>query len=1104
VHSLELFLAQHQSDLPGELQRWLNSGRSSVLERSWIVVPSAAMRQRLDWDLAGCGKSEEGIASNLRFLFLDEFVAVVEELVLRAIGNERIDWRVESIAGRLASLAGGGVAWSDVLAEATMLDEVIRWRPETIEVRSFPLLTTRLLATEEWQHHGPLIQRAMVIDGLIRGMGSIPKNIALFGLANAPGANSFVDFVKALSIHSRVAVFMLTGNNTNGSPVSWSRAADQQLTLWAGIPVREIVPMHTTTGDTAALQAALTGGGASEFTNDSSVKLLGAVGLARQVEMARDQVILLLEQGKASPHEILVTAPNIDTVTPHIERLWGFEKFSNDGQRLPRLPFEFVERSSTSFRSRDRLALQLLRLVGGYLSAEEVEETLAYPAMKESLGITEEVRGRLLTLAREGRLVFGASSAQRDDLNIFPAGSESGTWDRILARLSMTAMMPDNAEDPDQLGTGDDVFALARVRLLFDAVEFAQSDLKSVQLKTMGEWRQWLVAIFGQFFERGRSKDSSLERSFERMRADFPSDDAIRVSFEFFRSYWGVLTESGAKAQTFGRYGVHVAPLPALAYGSYRYVIVLGLDEEQLPNAQLRSPTLTPPRIGDPNPRAALVASLYTVLRGARDGVILCFNERNELSGEEVKRSVVLEEIVERIGGDDSPLIVHGARHGFAIPTDREIAGETFDPRYEGLATLIVNASVDIKALSEGAAVQRATLGSLEEVSVKQLHRFVRDSAAHFIERGLHGSAMGQIDASTLQPRVDVDGLINYNLRLEIIENIAQIKKTLKFPNAEKGYLEILSRESVASELPLLLNELRRDPFLGKAATDFRSDLECFESLSSEEAKNFYRPLVGFSGVTLRIRSNSPDESNPWTAYHDFSSRQSDQPGAFCTFRLYPNGLAEKRDWRDTLVMLVDLLILKVLQPPDDSRRPTATEFFAQAGAKSTNAQISYRFRGSVDEARQLLGRLIMLYKRGLEEPVAIGRNTTPMLIEGGPATDGFTADKKEPLFASLFGTSLREFRSHRSFGEATNLFKDIADLVEKCRETGSKREAGTRCSEDAQPTYLPMLNYVENVKDLENAKKVRKADEKAMKGAMQKKASADEANPGIVEGDYE
>jgi hypothetical protein len=521
---------------------------------------------------------------------------------------------------------------------------------------------------------------------------------------------------------------------------------------------------------------------------------------------------------------------------------------------------------------------------------------------------------------------------------------------------------------------------------------------------------------------------------------------------------------------------------------------VLGLDEERLPSAQLQSPTLSPARIGDPNPRAALLGALALVLRGAHDGVVICFNDRNELNGEEAKRSVVLEELLERIGGVKSPLIQRGARHGFAIPKDRSVIGETFDPRYEGLGSAIVNASAvgDVEASQDDASATTRNLPT--EVTIKQLHGFLRNSAEHFVERGLLGSAIPRVELDDHQPRVGFDGLLTFDLRREVIEHFAGTPTTLRASNAEEGYFEILARESVAAEMPLLLKELRKDKYLQKSADEYRKDLACFEGLSPEEEKIYYRPRTLKCGIVVRPRLASPDERNPWTVYLDYSSRQADPPGAPATVRLYPNGMDAPRDWRDTLSMLVDLLVMKVQQPAGDDRFPTATEFFAKAGSKSSNGQITYRFTGSADQAEQLLDRLVALFLKGLDEPIAIGRYTTPMLIEGGKISDGFKKDREEPLFSALFGTSIHEFRANPSAREAHTLFTEIASLVEKSRETGSKRKSGIRFDGGARSIFLPMANFVTHSKVADAAVKLER-DQKSSEAAAAKKRKSDDTS---------
>ena len=63
---IDLFAIERHADLPRELRRWLALSDDDVLSSPWLIVSSAAMRQRLDWDVAECGIGDIRRCATLR------------------------------------------------------------------------------------------------------------------------------------------------------------------------------------------------------------------------------------------------------------------------------------------------------------------------------------------------------------------------------------------------------------------------------------------------------------------------------------------------------------------------------------------------------------------------------------------------------------------------------------------------------------------------------------------------------------------------------------------------------------------------------------------------------------------------------------------------------------------------------------------------------------------------------------------------------------------------------------------------------------------------------------------------------------------------------
>lgn len=1089
---IDLFAIQRQADLPGELRRWLALSGDDVLESPWLIVPSAAMRQRLDWDVADCGSGDSAVSANSRYLFPEEFVSAIERLILEDLGVVRRDWRKESIAARLASLAGGDVSWSGVLGEASLIDEGVRWRGGIFDEHELPHLSKLLLASDEWRLYGPTTQRSIVLNGLALGAGVLPSSIALCGLENAPGGSGFAHLVSAVAQRSRVGIFTVYprvwagAQSSEAKGISWWRSIDEHLMVWGNAGVEAIsVTGHSGDTDLDRLKIRLAGDEVvTDLINDGSVAFIGTVGASRQTEMVRDRILQLLEDGEAQPHQILVTSPSLETFSSHIERHWDYESFDADGERLPRLAFELVERSATGMRNRSRLLAALLDLVNNYVTVDQLQELLQFQSLTEGLGFASDDVDRLRILARQAHVIFGASHEQRAHLETMTSSYDVGTWRRFLDRLALTAMMPDNIDDVDQLGTGDDLSRIGAVRRVLEVIENAQASSAEDLRQTMGEWVDWATSSFGSVVERSGGRDDSLERAYERVREDFASTtSSARVSFPFFRDYWHELVNGGARAQTFGRFGVHVAPISALTAASYRFVFVLGLDEENFPASSLQSSLLTPTLPGDPNPRAAVLGSLLLCVNAASDGVTFSFNSRNELSGELTKRAVVLEELLERVGSNDVNLVLDGARHGFVQPTNLSAASISFDPRYRKAGDLIIDSAnqesllqARLAAMSQAASAIAADTAAPTMVTVKQLQRFLRNTAEHFVQRGLLGEAIERIATDEAIPRVNYDALTNYGIRLEIIERLAGLRVEPEHMVADELFAEIVGRETVARDIHSLFSERRFDSKLAQVAESYRFDRECYEDLSEPEQSMFYAPVVLESGRTFIQRLNTPDERRPWTVLRDYSSRHGGTPGCPVTVRFHPSKMDGSGERRDALPMIVDLLVMKVNQPPSDNSAPVATIFFANTGQKGGNPQVSYSYQGTREQALDALNRLVELYCEGLARPVAIGRHVTMMQIEGDDFRTGYGKDLGEPLFEMIFGDDARDFLQLSQRQGLGDVLDPIIEVLTRSRETATQRNTNRHLDVDPviASKYFPVKDWKTHEKNAKPAKGAR------------------------------
>jgi hypothetical protein len=238
-----------------------------------------------------------------------------------------------------------------------------------------------------------------------------------------------------------------------------------------------------------------------------------------------------------------------------------------------------------------------------------------------------------------------------------------------------------------------------------------------------------------------------------------------------------------------------------------------------------------------------------------------------------------------------------------------------------------------------------------------------------------------------------------------------------------------------------------------------REDYSCFSEIDSDENPSWYRDIHLENGVVINLRSGQPDELNKWTVYRDFSKRQTGDGGGPATRRFHPSKMDKPKQFRATLVMLLDLLIMKINQPESENQMPVATIFFANEGLKNGNPQLSYRYEGTREQAIEDLQGLVNFYQAGTKTPMAIGRYSIPLELHDGALSDGFVEDVSEPIFNLIFGEDSRDFAALSSAQGVSSFFESVCSNVTFSRETARERTLGRIGTDDELAKFKPVIN---------------------------------------------
>jgi exonuclease V gamma subunit len=1035
--TLRVHFGESLSGLAVAYRRAIDEGPLEILEAPWVVVPSMALRQWLDQEVASLGGARGGVAANVQSFFPERMVAHLEALTLGSDGGRK-EWGVDATTLRVLA-KNPSMSFADAKRQAELVDELVRWREDLLDDGGLERFTDRLNETVRQLRiveDGPQVQRRRVLERLRSGnVDAIPSQVIVFGLSTVPGGRQFLQLLEALSTVTQVDCFVPVPDLdlakrvlVEGADVleieaqletAWLNESLEALALWREIGGSYSFSEKRRASDPGMslgrLQARLLGHDAASAAPDQTVDVLGAFGSTRQVEQLRDVLFVAIEDG-VEPHEILVATPDVGVFEPALERHWN-HRFDED-PRAPRLAYEQTVRAAQRMRNRAGASVALLRAIGNYATLDQISELLAYTCIANGLGLTYDETQVILNRAEEGKLIFGISPEQRAPFDVYPLegtpnfASDMGTWQRIADRVAATSLYPRPDEGApvedlpplNLLGEAIDLGPLARtqplLRLLDDTAHLrSQTADDPSGAKCVPEWldllRSWMGVVAG-----ATPSEPSFERALAKVTAWFVDDQdlaATLVSFDQFCDLWANVIAERTVSQAFGSMGVLVANMRSLEWAPFETIALVGLDEENLPRPGLRSEVLAERRIGDPDPRRAAVGSFLSEILSAQGRLVISWNARNEQTGEPVAPSLVLQELFDALqatspvdGGWESNSRDQARRHQF-FGDDHPVARR--DLRLHQLAEGIVEIELDRDESDD------------PDLSMRALRSFYRAPVASFLRHGSNLEIPHEIEGSSIRPEVSVTELdlwkLRDALRREVMASASWHEMADHFrsnppgqisldgrwlneqPDVEAAIEEVMGSDDVLGDIPRALWEdrVKREAVVAMAA------LLAIEQHMDQEVgpdHGLYAPISLGDVGELRL---VPDDQELI-----LTERMLPAMGIpLVSWRRYRYVSDSPDAERDLLQDAVLLLALRCAVPeavatvfiyglPTEANITSVVEGDPKAMSRRKILSI-HPDDLPADDARSLLGSLVEIWREGMAVPLPIFRKTTAEMI---------------------------------------------------------------------------------------------------------------------------
>lgn len=738
-----------------------------LLRPEQVLIPQAAMKRWLLKVLA----ERHGIAANLEFLTPGEYVGRVLAANLDAsedattLEPELLQWRLyavlrepaalaypalgEALAGYLSGDDGALKTWALAGTLADAFAKYQAWR------RDWLLRWDRGGDPDDWQAElwrrasAGRRHRAQAIDAFLRRHGKtgappptgLPPRVFAFACLNvspdvlrvlaASARASTLHFYLPMptrrywgdlrSLRERLAAHDPEPLPADENPLlaQWGRAGrDFVATLFSDetLAVRDVEAyaepdpalglLQWLKRDLLQRQAPHAQCDVATLRRDRTLQVHACHTRLREVQVLHEQLRALLEDDPAlQPRDIAVMAPDIDAYAPHIAAVFGGAQGS---ARF--IPYTVADASALARSPLADLLLRVLALPQARLSANEVLDLLALPAVMRQFGVDAGALDRLREWLAVAGARWGLDAAHRARLG---EPAEHGfTFAFALDRLLLGYA---SAGDADIAGVapwpeleGSALDALDALLRLLRLLERLSRTL--AQPQPPDAWASGLTQALHALVSE-RPADAADQRALEWLEGELQrfaqtaarAEVALPLPPDVVRAHFQARLSEADARQPLLSGGVTLCRMVPMRLIPFRVICLLGMNDGEFPRREPAAllnrlvAALDQPgqrRVGDRSLREDDRYLLLQLLNAADRVFYLSYLGRDPSDGAQLEPALPLTELLDVASRycDDpvaarQALVLQHPLHAFAEPPDDDPRRVAFDPTWRPAQT---------------------------------------------------------------------------------------------------------------------------------------------------------------------------------------------------------------------------------------------------------------------------------------------------------------------------------------------------------------------------------------------------------------------------------
>ena len=581
---------------------------------------------------------------------------------------------------------------------ADLFDQYLVFRPEMVlaweagKDEGWPSQLWRRITEKEGGHRARLLTRLIrEMDGPPAAPRTLPGRLFLFGLNALPPV--YVEILRRLGNHRDLHLYHLNPCREYWSDIRSERALaqhedpqgafldlgnpllasmghvgqvflDQLLSLDAESRAHFEAPagkgvLQQVQSDILALRDGREKSRRLPLERWPSIQLHGSHTRLREVQVLHDNLLRCLEEIEGlRPRDILVMAPDMAAYAPFVEAVFGTR------EEEQHMPYSIGDRAPAGETPLAEALGWLLQLPTSRLEASEVLALLEVDAVQHRFGIDEEALERIRTWVREASIRWAADEAHRQELGL-PGDQGLHSWRFGLRRLFLGYVTPADGENllySDEvvpylhIDSGELTWAGALQELL-DRLDSWRRRLAAP--RDPAQWRERLVELLQDFFEAGEEEEVRLLQGLRQRLDDWVQQSRQggfegEVSLAVVRELLETVLGDSSQARGFLDVGITFSNLLPMRALPFRVICLLGMNDSDFPRAQSKLSfelMAASPRRADRDRRRDDRYLFLETLVSARDCLLISYQSRDARSDKPRLPAEVVSELMDYLDG---------------------------------------------------------------------------------------------------------------------------------------------------------------------------------------------------------------------------------------------------------------------------------------------------------------------------------------------------------------------------------------------------------------------------------------------------------------------